>query len=266
MINTLRLYNLLITDTMKSPSAKRQRRTIVLSSDESDSTVDGQPDKKHSKQGTQILSFRSTRSPGSTPTRELSTKPSRSNQTKPLKETKARPSLAKAKNQAELSVTKNASLYKFFNPASQTSSQETVRRSPERAVASPLEEDVIEDDSSDGVSPRSSNSHASAPKPHASSRKLSQFRETNLKDSAVGKSRRFAASFQDSSANSKVAQVVTPLISGSKSWIEAYPPETLDDLAVHKRKVSDVQKWLDNVLSGRERKVCSPNFEKYQSK
>ncbi|KAJ5112083.1 hypothetical protein N7532_000128 [Penicillium argentinense] len=38
-----------------------------------------------------------------------------------------------------------------------------------------------------------------------------------------------------------------------RPWAQRYAPSGLDELAVHKRKVSDVQKWLEDVFEGRRR-------------
>lgn len=40
-------------------------------------------------------------------------------------------------------------------------------------------------------------------------------------------------------------------------WAEKYGPITLEELMVHKKKVSDVRKWLEDALSGRDYRVCS---------
>ncbi|KAF2013177.1 Rad17-domain-containing protein [Aaosphaeria arxii CBS 175.79] len=40
----------------------------------------------------------------------------------------------------------------------------------------------------------------------------------------------------------------------SRPWNEKYGPQTLDELAVHKRKVSDVRAWLLDTFSGQHRK------------
>ncbi|KAL4883607.1 Rad17 cell cycle checkpoint protein-domain-containing protein [Aspergillus karnatakaensis] len=37
-------------------------------------------------------------------------------------------------------------------------------------------------------------------------------------------------------------------------WAQRYAPLTLDELAVHKRKVRDVEQWLDNALTGKARR------------
>ncbi|RMZ83140.1 hypothetical protein DV738_g1383, partial [Chaetothyriales sp. CBS 135597] len=38
-----------------------------------------------------------------------------------------------------------------------------------------------------------------------------------------------------------------------RPWADRYGPVNLDELAVHKKKIQDVQKWLDDALSGRHR-------------
>ena len=44
-----------------------------------------------------------------------------------------------------------------------------------------------------------------------------------------------------------------------RPWAERFEPRGLEELAVHKRKVSDIRNWLQKVLQGRDRKVgtCS---------
>ncbi|KAK4127104.1 Rad17-domain-containing protein [Parathielavia appendiculata] len=40
---------------------------------------------------------------------------------------------------------------------------------------------------------------------------------------------------------------------GARPWSERFAPTSLDELAVHKRKVQDVRRWLDEVFAGRMR-------------
>lgn len=42
-----------------------------------------------------------------------------------------------------------------------------------------------------------------------------------------------------------------------RPWADRYAPSNLEELAVNKKKVADVQRWLSDVLSGRDRRVCS---------
>lgn len=41
-----------------------------------------------------------------------------------------------------------------------------------------------------------------------------------------------------------------------RPWAERFAPTSLEELAVHKKKVTDVQTWLRAVLQGRDRRVC----------
>lgn len=48
-------------------------------------------------------------------------------------------------------------------------------------------------------------------------------------------------------------QSVTDESMSAPPWSERYAPTTLDELAVHKKKVADVQQWFEGVISGRSR-------------
>lgn len=42
-----------------------------------------------------------------------------------------------------------------------------------------------------------------------------------------------------------------------RPWAQRFAPSSLDEIAVHKRKTSDVQKWLEGVFTGRCREVSA---------
>lgn len=44
-----------------------------------------------------------------------------------------------------------------------------------------------------------------------------------------------------------------------RPWAEKYAPTSLDELMVHKKKISDVQSWLGGSFHGSDRKVCNPS-------
>lgn len=44
----------------------------------------------------------------------------------------------------------------------------------------------------------------------------------------------------------------------NRPWADRFAPNSLDELAVHKKKLGDVQNWLSAVLFGRDRRVCAP--------
>ena len=43
-----------------------------------------------------------------------------------------------------------------------------------------------------------------------------------------------------------------------RPWAEKYGPANVDELAVHKKKIADVERWLDYAFNGRGRQVRSP--------
>ena len=45
-----------------------------------------------------------------------------------------------------------------------------------------------------------------------------------------------------------------------RPWADRYGPANMEELAVHKKKVTDVQRWLVEVLSGRDPRVCAMLF------
>ena len=59
--------------------------------------------------------------------------------------------------------------------------------------------------------------------------------------------------------NPRVSNVVESKSSAIdlRPWAEKYGPNNLEELMVHKKKVSDVRNWLENVLWGQGCKVCS---------
>lgn len=40
-------------------------------------------------------------------------------------------------------------------------------------------------------------------------------------------------------------------------WPDQYAPTNLDELAIHKKKATDVAGWLDGVFQGKDRRVCT---------
>jgi cell cycle checkpoint protein len=40
-----------------------------------------------------------------------------------------------------------------------------------------------------------------------------------------------------------------------RPWAQRYGPSNLDEIAVHKRKVEDVRRWLEDAFAGRRKEV-----------
>ncbi|KAL4947433.1 Rad17 cell cycle checkpoint protein-domain-containing protein [Aspergillus filifer] len=77
-------------------------------------------------------------------------------------------------------------------------------------------------------------------------------RRAESQRSLGGKAKRFllqsqAFSNPELSNNAQLAEIELP-------WAQKYAPRTLEELAVHKRKVQDVEHWLDDTLAGKSQK------------
>lgn len=178
------------------------------------------------------------------------------------------------------------SLRSFFQPATEEERWSRLQREKEREkekererqmfleLENDLLEDMIEDDDSldeylsqprqkvsqNGISnfhshtvldrrkssPHPSQNGISTPKPEKKPRSGKRFiLHTDSNDSG-GSSQSNFASIRPSPAPAQAA---------GKPWAEQFAPVNLDELAVHKRKVADVQNWLNEVFIGRSRRV-----------
>ncbi|KAI1841697.1 hypothetical protein JX265_006246 [Neoarthrinium moseri] len=123
-------------------------------------------------------------------------------------------------------------------------------RQAERApAASPTKlEDILSDpisDDDDGVM-----EHRAATASHIGKNAQKRFKETaqNSLESSLTASQRFLKPPRLSQPSRNPA-----LDDDQRPWSERFGPVNLDELAVHKRKVADVRKWLDDVMAGRMR-------------
>ena len=154
---------------------------------------------------------------------------------------------------------KSKSLHSFFGPRAQqpVESDSTKRTNPnreQREVEEPEELDEIIDDEVEGE--RFSGSHA---------------RTTNSGDVFPFRKRPSHTSTEDSVTQSKRARTgpgflkkdiapkptdleknTIPVQTALKEpWTDVYCPQSLEELAVHPKKIADVRNWLESVLNGR---------------
>ena len=232
---------------MASPPRKRVRRTIIISSDEEDSAADSQISTASLNVTTRSLNLKKDPRGEEVLSRKL-VKPS----SKPPK--KAAASKSKAATTNGNTITKNANIYSFFTNATQSNSQSSLpKKSPQDEKIPPDVEDLIEDDSLD-----ENGLNSSTPVPRqgdAVSKSVSGTTSsvTHVEPSTVAKSKQFAIKVEELPSRRDIA---TDLDVDYRPWADLYPPESSEELVVHKKKVADVHRWLDNVMKGRERKVC----------
>jgi cell cycle checkpoint protein len=79
----------------------------------------------------------------------------------------------------------------------------------------------------------------------------------------VGSGQKFA---KPSKPAAKEAKAVSRLDDDflNRPWAERFAPMSLEESAVHKKKVADVQNWLSAVLQGRDRRVCDSRWRVFK--
>ncbi|KAJ5369435.1 hypothetical protein N7509_014047 [Penicillium cosmopolitanum] len=162
---------------------------------------------------------------------------------------------------------KPKSLHGFFSAASEGqrwSAQKFEAKRPASRAATPTTtfdvndiEDDIEDDygSYDEIFSQVdvSSTADQKPPPQKPSRTLSK-RTTTTRPKSQPSKRFLMSPASNGSANKQPkTPASTPIHEDTRPWAQRFGPVGLDELAVHKRKVSDVQQWLDDVFEGRRK-------------
>lgn len=242
---------------MGPPPAKKQKRLIVLNSEDEaqgslcssrsshnvevkattgNKTLDDEPAlaslTTRAKVKARGYTTRATSSRGSTPA---------------LSPQKPRPPVRKT-------TAKSGTLYSFFNTTTQ--SQQVNGCSEITKDSTRLEEeDLIQDVSS-------SDEHRRVPERRVDALGT-QTKHQSLRPESLESLIRNGRPLEASQRFKPLAE--TPRHSFSRSvaaktferrpWAEMFVPSSIEELAVHKRKVVDVRTWLENVFNGQERKV-----------
>lgn len=181
------------------------------------------------------------------------------------------------KSESSPKSTKSQSLHSFFQPASEGqrwSKQkfETKRALPTLTENNTLDADVIEDDYDSydeifahhlaglqagpanaiesGVTSRSRRTQRPASKQTAASRPKRQ------------QTKRFLMPSKPEDTISRQSPASNHIEQTDRlPWAQRYAPLSLDEIAVHKRKVTDVRNWLEDAFEGRRKEVSVPRFD-----
>ena len=242
---------------MADRPAKRQRRSTVVLSDDENATHDSLPQRipKSQRQLELDQSNDAQLSVSPTQTRSREVKNASKKGT-----VKASPNPSPKKKKASSKpqdLEKSRSLHTFFGKATEDQRWRRKSVTPEVDESDGEYGDDIEDDDLSGsalLGVQDSNDTRSV----LDRRKPSLKPLTNGTQGANGKlpssSQRFvkpAIPSKQSTPSSKTD------LSAAKElhhpWADRYGPVNLEELAIHKKKAADVQKWLDDVLAGRER-------------
>ncbi len=259
---------------MASPPSKRQKRRIVVSSDEDENAdasveyrdfptvLNGPPPKVHVRLASQRNST-NIRLPTRSRTKQRTVPTSRSATPATPASTNSSSEDPPRKPKRVQEARKRGSLHAYFNAANRVPQhKKEVQPKIENPCLDAEEEDLIEDDSLDEelrqvpsgkyvgtstmgprggpVLPSTKRAASSGPeKPLSGSQKFLRAHRASGKDvlgQAIGIDRRVDL----------------------RPWAEKYAPTGLGELMVHKKKVADVRMWMERAFQGRERKVSLP--------
>ena len=245
---------------MPPPLAKKQKRLIVLSSDD-DYGEDDDNDKPTEKENCVRLSSTAVNEgAGADSTAALPTRARTKTSTTKFGSNKSTPASSPKKiSKSTKRAPKSASLYSFFNAATQTQREGSLPRATP-PIAEQEEEDLIQDDSPNEAilsSTQTQKDQQHAGNVHKRPRAPTFGSQTLVcKEIHPNVSQRFLNPHKSSQGSTTSAVLSTSSGKGTRPWAEEFAPTNLEELAVHKKKVSDVRNWLENVMGGRDHKVC----------
>ncbi|KAF4455030.1 cell cycle checkpoint protein [Fusarium austroafricanum] len=230
-----------------APPAKRRRRNVVDASDDEDEQPRANTLTKFliTSPSSSAKSSVPTASPSPTKPKIVASKPAnngsirlprraqpKSNSTSPS--TKRTKDVGKAADKG-----KTADLKTLFS----NQAQRVVRPGAGERRSVPLE-DIISD-------PISEDDEISEHKASSSSL-VGQHAKKRLRDGTQSSFSSAPSASQKFIKPPKPVPIATPN-DDSRPWSERFGPRNLEELAVHKKKVSDVRRWLDDVVAGRMR-------------
>ena len=230
---------------MAPPPAKRQKRLVVLSSDD-EVFVDSKNQKKKKDE---------SKLPSPIRPRRLAT-------LKSTKEEPTRPLPARKSTQHNKIETSTRHISAFFTLAGQSalSANRILQTEENTDIVQPVVEDA---EAQDAIEDVSDNEETNEQKATQNTTRLVLDRrkdvsepECNLASSTQGrKSRNGSQQFRLPSSQKRYGgNTVIANDVDQRPWADRFHPSNLEELAVHKKKVSDVRNWLEKVLSGRYRK------------
>ncbi|KAJ5160653.1 uncharacterized protein N7482_007657 [Penicillium canariense] len=162
-------------------------------------------------------------------------------------------------------TTRSKSLHTFFQPATEAqrwSAQKFESKRPLAAAETTLDADLIEDDydSYDEIFTQhlAAGEKSYSPIDSPASHGPSQARRPAPKKTVASRpkshsSKRFLMPPESKSGPRRQSPVPTSIKVDQRPWAQRFGPSSLDEIAVHKKKVSDVQNWLEDAFSGRRR-------------
>lgn len=236
--------------------AKRQRRSTIVASDDSDDDWEI-PSSKASKHGTQReITLDARTSQTVSPAKAGKGKPApRKSTATPKPSPKSSPEKARKNTRQKSGLDQSKSLHNFFTKASDDQRWRKRSDTPELAIEDGEIDDAIEDDdlSDDtlqqiGLQTDTLSAALDRRKPPVSANGSFKL---GGNEAALPSSQRFVKAIASTRSVTNHADEDQTLVQGHRPWADRYGPSNLEELVVHKKKVADVQNWLQGKLDGR---------------
>jgi cell cycle checkpoint protein len=236
---------------MNLPPSKRQRRIILSDDDE--------PAIKTRRAPPRLAS-------GPTPAISHSTlfnQPGTPKKVKAKVTAKGSPksSPEKANKRGKTEAKESKSLHTFFRIATEEQRWARKEKTPPEVVGDGEAEDAIEDDFLDEAFAELAECDGDENKDLDRRRVVTSTLRNGVSKvvtTAIGSSQKFAKPTKQVKKDAKAIDGRDDYDVLHRPWAERFAPISLEESAVHKKKVTDVQAWLSGVLQGRDRRVCDP--------
>ena len=238
---------------MTFPPAKRQRK-IIPSDDDDEPVVKTRRAPPRLSSGSKIkLSDRTSIKQDESPKKTT---------VKSVAKAGSKFSPEKANRRATNDGKENKSLHTFFGRATEDQRWARKDKTPPIVVEDGDAGDDIEDDSLDEAFVQLA--HCEGGQNIVLDRRKSQD-VTSRNELPMGVRNGVAAGQKFTKSSKAAAKVTKPDSTqdqdvSCRPWAEKFAPSSLEELAVHKKKVADAQNWLTAVLRGSDRRVCVPHL------
>ncbi|GAB7365166.1 hypothetical protein MBLNU230_g6253t1 [Neophaeotheca triangularis] len=250
----------------QQPRASR-RKHIVVSDDEEEATSTPIAQVESEEEGLKPARRKQSAAGKLKPVKKTASKtqehtPPQSTQTKSARKSPAKGKTSKTKTNPEVNdqtKTNGKSIASFFNAAVQRQQQQQPRSahpsaSPERPLPSQEQAEEISSDFSDDGGNRYSLSKGSSTA--LALRKRKGQHDQHLASQSINSSLPPAPTQKFRKTNDGLRQPSVSVFNEDKRpWIDQFAPAEASELAVHKRKIDDVKRWLSDAFGGRRRKV-----------
>ncbi|KIX05911.1 uncharacterized protein Z518_03885 [Rhinocladiella mackenziei CBS 650.93] len=237
---------------MASRPAKRQRRaTIVLSDDSDDVELPSPNVSKPSLQREITLDGRTSQTVSPTkPTKGKSI----SKRATPKASPKSSPEKTRKKTRSKTEPDQSRSLHNFFGKA--TEEQRWTRKSAtpdldleNGELGDAIEDDDLSDETLQDLRPRTDRASATLDRQKPTVPAIANLKNISNAGS-LPSSQRFVRTTASRRGIANIGDQVHVPNQDRRPWADRYGPNNLEELVVHKKKVADVQNWLQGKING----------------